>query len=80
MRIFKIANVVSEQMTTFAMALFFLFMGNQIYDLPEGVHSFMSGVVQWGVVGLIACVFFLLFATGYKIFKLAEDPEVDRVI
>ena len=80
MRIFKIANVIGEQMVTFALALFFLFVGSQVGGFPEGIHSFMSGAVQWGVAGFIACVMFLLGATGYKILKLAEDPEVDRVI
>lgn len=32
------------------------------------------------LAGFIACVMFLLGATGYKTLKLAEDPEVDRVI
>ncbi len=48
MRIFKIANVIGEQMVTFALALFFLFVGSQVGGFPEGLQSFMSGAVQWG--------------------------------
>ena len=42
MRIFKIANVIGEQMVTFALALFFLFVGSQVGGFLEGIHFFMS--------------------------------------
>lgn len=80
MRIFKIANVVGGQMTTFALVLFFLFSGAQVNSFPEGVQAFLGSAFKWGTAGFISCGFFLLFATGYKIVKLAEDPEVDRMV
>lgn len=78
--IFKTANFVSNNLTKLMAATAGALIVPAVFDIPSEVAHFLQ---QAGYVGISVSLLSGLFLLGvgvYRIHKLSENPEFDRVV